>query len=161
METPFREIRLHRGKPPQEFPCHLLHQENDYVVLRYISSHSAKIDDIHIEKGSTTIAQYWKNRNYILWKFKDPDESLKGYLFHICNNIEMGKTYVKYEDLELDIWFDPDGNATVLDQDEVNDCFKRGLINAEEVSLIERQKNEILNGFQHILKDIWSEEKKS
>jgi hypothetical protein len=46
----------------------------------------------------------------------------------------------------------------VLDQDEVNDCFKRGLFDSEEISLIEQQKNEIVNSFQHILKDIWSEE---
>jgi len=158
MKRSFRELRLHKDKPPQEFLCELLHREDNYVVLRYICSSPAKINSIHIEKGSTTIAHYWKYRNYILWKFKDSDDGLKGYLFHICNNIEIGKDYVKYEDLELDVWFDPEGNSTILDQDEVNDCFRRGLLDTVELSLIEQQKKEILNGFQHILKNVWSEE---
>ena len=161
MERSFREIRLHRDKSPQEFLCHLIHKEKDYVVLRYLSPRPATIDDIQIEKGSTTIAHYWQTRNYVLWKFKDPDKGLKGYLFHICTNIEIGENYVKYEDLELDIWCDPDGNATILDQHEVNDSFKRGLISSEEISLIEDQKKEIVNNFQHILKCLWSEENTS
>jgi len=161
MERSFREIRLHKNKPPQEFLCNLLLQEKDYVVICYVSPHSAKINGIPIRKGSTTIAHYWKNRNYVLWKIKDPDEGLKGYLFHICKNIKIGKNYVKYEDLELDIWLDLDGNATLLDQDEVNDCFKRGLINSKEISLIKQQKKEILNNFQNILKGLWSEENTS
>ena len=154
----FKEIRLHKNKPPQEFLCDLLHQEKDYLVLQYVSPQSARINGIHIREGTTTIAHYWKKKNYVLWKFKNPLNNLMGYLFHICNNIEIGKDYVKYEDLELDVWFDPEGNPTVLDQDEVNDCFKKGLLDTVELSLIEQQKKEILNGFQHILKNVWSEE---
>ena len=158
MEHFFKEIRLHKDKPPQEFLCHLLHQEKDYLVLRYRSTYAARIDTIQIEKGSTTIAHYWKDRHYILWKLKNPSDSLIGHLFHICNAIEMGEDYVKYEDLELDIWFNPEGTPTVLDQDEVDDCYKRGLLNTFEFSMIEEQKKEIINSFQHILKNIWSEE---
>ena len=90
MKKSFKEIRLHRGKPPQEFLCHLLHQEKDYLVLRYVNPSSAKINDIHIKKGSITIAHYWKHRNYILWKMKEPDGELKGYLFHISKNTDIG-----------------------------------------------------------------------
>jgi len=158
MERSFKEIRLHRGKPPQEFLCHLLHQEKDYIVLRYVNPSSAKINDIHIKIGSTTIAHYWKHRNYILWKMKEPHGELKGYLFHICKNTEIGNNHVTYEDLELDIWFDPDGNATVLDQDDVDDCFTRGLIDFEEISLINVQKEEILTNFETIIEGVWSEE---
>ena len=140
MKRPFKEIRLHKDKPPQEFLCDLLHQEKEYLVLRYVSSQSVRINGIHIREGTITIAHYWKKRNYVLWKFKDPEDGLRGYLFHICNSIEIGKNYVEYEDLELDIWCDPDGNVTVLDQDEVNDCFKRGLLDTVELSLIEYQK---------------------
>ena len=158
MKRSFKEIRLHKDKAPQEFLCELLHRERNYVVLRYISSSPAKINGIQIEKGSTTIAHYWKDRHYILWKFKNPADILTGYLFHICNNIEIDEDYVIYEDLELDVWFDIKGNSIVLDQAEVNDCFKRGLLNALEFSLIEQQKKEIIEGFQHILKNVWSEE---
>ena len=58
MNKSFKEIRLHKGKPPQEFSCHLLHQENDYLVLRYVNPGSAKIDDIPIKQASIPIAHY-------------------------------------------------------------------------------------------------------
>jgi len=157
MENSFKEIWLHKDKSPQEFLCHLIYQEKDYVVLRYVSLKPAKFNNIHIKKGSTTIAHYWQNMNYVLWKFKEPDQSLKGYLFHICKNIEIEKKLVKYEDLELDIWFYPDGKAIIMDQDEVDDYFKRDIINAEDISLIEAQKEIIMNNFKNILSDLWSE----
>lgn len=159
MKKVFKEIRLHRGKPPQAFSCHLLHQERDYLVLRYVNPKSAKINDVHIKKGSTTIAHYWTYRNYILWKMKDPDGKLKGYLFHICKNTEISNNRVTYEDLELDIWVDHDGHAIVLDQDDVDDCYARGLIDSEEIDLINVQKEDILTNFKSIIESSWTEEK--
>jgi hypothetical protein len=158
MENNFKEIRLHKEKPPQEFSCRLLHREKDSVVLYYYIHSPVKIKDIEIEKGSSTIAHYWKDRNYVLWKFKDAGQRLLGYLFHVCNKTELGKTFVSYEDLELDIWFDPDGTAVILDQDEVNDCCTRGLIDSRERALIEEQKRHILTNCKTIVQSIWTED---
>ena len=159
MENPFKEIRLHKDKPTQEFSCQLLHRENDSVVLYYQVQSPARIKDIKIEKGSSTIAHYWTNRNYVLWKFKGVDHRLLGYLFHVCNKPEIGSTFVRYEDLELDIWFDPAGTAIVLDQDEVNDCCRRGLIDSRELALIEQQKRHILKNVTTIIQSIWTEDR--
>jgi len=159
MENPFKEIRLHKDKPTQEFSCQLLHRENDSVVLYYQVQSHARIKDIKIEKGSSTIAHYWTNRNYVLWKFKGVDHRLLGYLFHVCNKPEIGSTFVRYEDLELDIWFDPAGTAIVLDQDEVNDCCRRGLIDSRELALIEQQKRHILKNVTTIIQSIWTEDR--
>ena len=158
MENNFKEIRLHKEKPHQEFSCRLLHREKDSVVLYYHIHSPVKIKDIEIEKGSSTIAHYWKDRNYVLWKFKDPGQRLLGYLFHVGNKTEIGKTFVSYEDLELDIWFHPDGAAVILDQDEVNDCCTRGLIDSRERTLIEEQKRHILTNCKTIVQSIWTED---
>ena len=158
MENPFTEIRLHKAKTPQKFLCHLLHRGNDSVVLYYPIQSPVRIADTEIEKGSFTFAHYWTDRNYVLWKFKDPDHRLLGYLFHVCNKPEISNTFVRYEDLELDIWFDPDGTATLLDQDEVTECCKRGLIDNNERALIEQQKRYILKNFHTIIESIWIED---
>jgi len=121
----FREIRLHSDKPPQEFSCDLLHHQETYAVLRYVIPGSNTVGAIAIEKGSDTIAHYWEDRNYILWIFKKPDTAIIGYLFHIARDVEIGEDYVRYVDLELDIWFSPDGKPTVLDEDEVKDSADR------------------------------------
>jgi len=157
-DNAFKEIRLHKDKPPQEFSCRLLHREKEYLVLYYHVHSPVMIKHIAIEKGSSTIAHYWTNRKYVLWKFKDADQRILGYLFHVCNKTEIGKNVVSYEDLELDLWFDPDGKATILDQDEVNDCCTRGLIDPHERALIDEQKNHILTNFKNIIQSIWIED---
>lgn len=158
MERSFQEIRLHKAKPPQLFECDLLHEENGYLVLRYIVSDVYTIDGTTLEKGTVTIAHYWEDRNYILWIFTKPDDAPIGYLFHIARDIEIGADFVRYVDLELDIWFSPDGNATVLDEDEVKDYYNEGIFDDRTIALIEGQKTYILNNFRAIIKDVWSNE---
>jgi len=158
MKRKFREIRLHSNKPPQEFLCDLLHQEDKYAVLRYRSAAPYVFGPVVIEKGSATIAHYWEDRNYILWFFTKPDTSMTGYLFHVVRDVEIGADYVRYVDLELDIWFSPGGSPTVLDEDEVKDYYKKGIFDDRTLSLIERQKKAILKNFRTIIKAAWSNE---
>jgi protein associated with RNAse G/E len=158
MKRKFREIRLHSDKPPQEFLCDLLHQGDKQVVLRHISSNVYTVGATTIEKKSITIAHYWEDRNYILWIFKKPDVSIIGHLFHIARDVEIGEDYVRYVDLELDIWFSPDGNATVLDEEEVKDYYNKGIFDDRTIALIEGQKAAILENFRTIIKDVWSNE---
>ncbi len=152
---------MHSHKPPQEFLCELLHQEEKYAVLRYCSAESYAFGPpVVIEKGSVTIAHYWSDRNYIFWMFKKPEASLTGHLFHIARDVEIGTDYVRYMDLELDIWFSPDGSPTVLDEDEVMDYYHKGIFDERTLSLIEGQKMEILNNFRTIVNDVWSNEER-
>ena len=157
MSTPFKEIRLHKNKAPQEFLCSLLFRTNNYLVLAFQSTTSSRVNGRHIEKGSTTIAHYWSNKNYTLWEFRDTNHNLIGYLFHICTDVCFGKSSVTYMDLELDIWIDPDGTVTILDEEEVNACCEKGLINPNEHSLIEKEKNNIIVNFKGIIQDVWNE----
>jgi hypothetical protein len=157
----FREIRLHSDKPPQEFSCDLLHHQEKYAVLRYVTPGSNTVGATTIEKGTVTIAHYWEERNYILWIFKKPDASIIGYLFHIARDVEIGEDSVRYVDLELDIWFSPDGTPTVLDEDEVKDYHKKGIFDDRTIALIEEQKMEILKNFRTIIKDVWIDEERS
>ncbi len=151
----FREIRLHTDKPPQVFLCDLLHYEESYAVLRYVTPDFNTVGATTIEKGSVTIAHYWEDRNYLLWIFKKPDTSLTGYLFHIVRDVEIGEDFVRYVDLELDIWFNPDGSPTVLDEDEVKEYYVKGIFDDRTIDLIERQKMEILNHFRAIINEVW------
>lgn len=157
--NPFREIRLHRGKPPQEFVCQLLHREGGYLVLGYHLDRPVTIGGSNLEKGSSTIAHYWQNRQYVLWLFRGTDHTVAGYLFHIVTNLEIGPDFIRYEDLELDIWFDHHGHHRLLDQDELNDCARRGLITPGELTLIEQQKKAVITHFKQIIGEVWSEER--
>jgi hypothetical protein len=160
MQKVFREIRLHSDKPPQEFLCDLLHQGKKFVLLRYCSPEPYAFGPVIIDRGTVTTAHYWKDRNYVLWIFKRPDASLIGYLFHIARDVEIGEDYVRYVDLELDIWLSPDGCPTMLDEDEVKDYYNKGVFDDRTLALIEGQKMEILKNFNTIIKDAWSNEER-
>ena len=157
MSEPFKEIRLHKNKSPQEFLCTLLHRTRDYLVIAFHSHTSSRINGRLVEKGSTTIAHYWTNRNYTLWKFLDTNQKLIGYLFHICTDVVIGKSTVTYMDLELDVWIDPDGTVAILDQEDITICCEKGLINSNEHSLIEKEKNNIVLNFKDIIQNTWDE----
>ena len=157
MATSFREIRLHSDKPPQDFLCELMHQEKMHVVLRYHSTEPYAFGTVIIDRGTVTIAHYWEDRNYILWIFKKPDASLIGYLFHIARDVEIGADYVRYMDLELDIWFSPDGTPTVLDEDEVKEYLDTGVFDDRTLALIREQHMELMKNFCSIIRDVWSD----
>ncbi len=157
MSETIREIKLNKNKPDQEFRCTCLHREEGYLVISYVSSQDFHVDGITIEKGTATVAHYWNDRGYIVWKFVDPRRHVKGYLFHICRDVEIGESSVRYQDLIVDVWFHPDGTCRVLDEDELKDCLRRGLVDDSEAKWIERQKTLVVSDFRRIVGELWTE----
>ena len=151
------EIKAHKNKETQRFLCTVLHRDAHYLVLYFSSQAEGRIRDIIIPAGSTTIAHYWSDRGYVVWRMFGPDGSLIGTLFHICTNVEITEQHVSYLDLIVDIWIAPDGTIRVLDQDEMEECKKEGLIGDDEAIFIEKQKQLIINHHEEIMKSLWVE----
>ena len=150
------EIKEHKNKETQRFLCAVLHREANYLVVSFHSEKEGKIKDIVIPAGSTTIAHYWTDRGYVLWRMNGPEGLPIGTLFHIVKNVTITDQHVQYLDLILDIWIAPDGSFRVLDEDELEECKKAGLISIEEERLIEKQKALILHAHAGIIKALWN-----
>ncbi len=148
------EIKRHKNKPEQHFLCDLALREQDHIVLVYHASSSGRIADIDIAPGSTTIAHYWQSGGYVLWRMFAADHTLVGTLFHICANTDIQEASVSYDDLILDIWITPQGVARVLDEDELADAIKDGLLTNDEQRWIEKQKQIVLSGYSVIIDQI-------
>ena len=147
----FKEIKRHKNKPEQRFLCDLAQRKPGYIVLVYHASSAGRIADIDIAPGSTTIAHYWQSGGYVLWRMFAADRTLVGTLFHICKNTAIGVHSVSYDDLILDIWVNPQGIVRVLDEDELADAIKAGLVTENEQNWIEKQKQIILAGYAAII----------
>jgi protein associated with RNAse G/E len=145
------EIKRHKNKLEQRFVCDLVLREQDHIVLAYHASTAGRIADIDIAPGSTTIAQYWQNSGYVLWRMFSADHTLVGTLFHICKNTAIGEYSVSYDDLILDIWITPQGIARVLDVDELAEAIKAGLVTIDEQVWIDKQKQIILSDYSGII----------
>ena len=147
----FEEIKRHKNKPEQRFLCDLALREQGHIVLVYHASSAGRIADIDIAPGSTTIAHYWQSGGYVLWRMFAADRTLVGTLFHICQNTAIGEHSVSYDDLILDIWINPQGTARVLDEDELVNAIKAGLVTDDEQHWIEQQKQLLLADYSAII----------
>jgi hypothetical protein len=147
------EIKHHKNKPTQRFRCELVHRGTGHMVLRYRAAKAGRISDIAIAPGSTTIAHYWTDRGYVLWRMFDRRGRLIGTLLHICRAVTLTMSSVSYEDLILDIWIDPEGRARVLDADELEQCRQAGQISAAETVWIRRQRDMFIADRAAILRE--------
>ena len=149
------EIKEHKNKETQRFLCNVLHREANYLVVSFHSEKEGTIKDIVIPSGSTTIAHYWTDRGYVVWRMYGPERLPIGSLFHIVKNVIIARKHVRYLDLIVDIWIAPDGKLRVLDEDELEVCKKAGLMSIEEERWIEKQKTLILHTHAGIIKALW------
>ena len=150
------EIKEHKNKETQRFLCNVLHREANYLVVSFHSEKEGNIKDIVIPSGSTTIAHYWTDRGYVVWRMYGPEGLLIGTLFHIVKDVIIASTHVQYLDLIVDIWIAPAGKLRVLDEDELEECKKAGLVSIEEEQWIEKQKTLILHTHESIIKALWN-----
>jgi len=150
------EIKEHKNKETQRFLCNVLHREANYLVVSFHSEKEGNIKDIVIPSGSTTIAHYWTDRGYVVWRMYEPEGLPIGTLFHIVKNVTITDRHVQYLDLIVDIWIAPDGKLRVLDEDELEVCKKAGLISIEEERWIKKQKTLILHNYTGIIKALWN-----
>lgn len=145
------EIKEHKNKETQRFLCNALHRESNYLVVSFHSEKEGIIKDMVIPAGSTTVAHYWTDRGYVVWRLFAPERQLIGTLFHIVKNVIITDQSVQYLDLIVDIWIAPDGSMRVLDEDELEECTRRGLISGAEKRWIEKQKALIVRNHARII----------
>lgn len=149
------EIKEHKNKETQRFLCNAVHRETNYLVISFRSEKEGLIKDITIPAGSTTVAHYWTDRGYVVWRLFGPEMQLIGTLFHIVKNVIITHQCVQYLDLIVDVWITPEGSVRVLDEDELEECIRRGLISSAEERWIEKQKTFIETNHQRIIKALW------
>lgn len=147
------EIKIHKNKETQKFLCEVLRRDEGFLVLRYRAPSEGNISDIFLKKGSTTIAYYWADRGYILWRIFHPDGALAGNLFHICRDVLISPKSISYLDLIIDVWISPDNAVRILDEDELEECKRAGLLNGDELRWIETQKKILLTDYCSIIRD--------
>ena len=147
------EIKRHLNKPDESYLCDLFKRDSDYLVLKYVSEQPGRVASVTFEVGSTTYAYYRAGGGYVLWKMLGPDNKLRGHLFHICRDQVVSEDRVEYLDLLLDIWIDADGQLSILDRDEVEQCATKGALSEQDLAWITRQEQEIIKNQTQIISD--------
>jgi predicted RNA-binding protein associated with RNAse of E/G family len=147
------ELKRNLNKPDETYRCDLLKRGHDYIIVKYVSDRSGRVGSVVFDAGSTTYAYYRVGMEYVIWKMLDSGGRLKGYLFHICRDLQLDDEKIEYLDLLLDVWIDPEGCLTILDRDEVEACAGKGVIGEKELVRIARQEKEIVANWKSIISD--------
>ena len=148
------EIKRHLNKPDESYLCDLFKRDSACIVLRYVSERRGKVGSVTFDVGSVTYAYYRDGGGYVLWRMFGADNKLKGHLFHICKDQEVSEDRVEYLDLLLDIWIDANGQLSILDRDEVEECATQGALSEQDLAWITRQEVEIVGNWRQIIADV-------
>jgi len=140
----------------QIFPCELIRLKQDYGLLKYIIPRSYRVAEVFLPVDSITYAFYWPDRPYTLYRWYRSSGALLGNYFNIADQVRLTPAVFSWRDLIIDVLITPQGNLTVLDQDELvaplEPQLKRYINNAK--SLIINNYKDILNKTDKILEYI-------
>lgn len=100
-----------------------------------------------LDKDYNWFAMYPDDKNFSLTAMCDENYQIKEWYFDICkqNGIENGVPFE--DDLYLDVVIVPDGRINILDEDELLDAEKNGLITRQDVELAYKTKEKIIKLF--------------
>lgn len=116
----------------ERFDCRLLHRDDEYLVLCYLSDRPYVAAGADLPEGSLTIGHYWRARDYIVWEMYNPRAEFQGYYIHICRNVTFDENSVAWQDMAVDVWVSANGTSDVLDEDELERAVQARRIDASE-----------------------------
>jgi uncharacterized protein len=119
-----------QGRKVWQYPARLLARGENFVCLE------ASFNRPDVDLGFTTFKQgdlfieyFYSDRWYNLFAVYDRDDGeFKGWYANICRPAHLEARAVRCEDLALDLWISPQGQATLLDEPE----FEALPLNAQE-----------------------------
>jgi uncharacterized protein len=108
------------GREVWQYPAELVERGEEYVRLEaYFNRPDMELGYTTFKHGDRFIEYFYSDRWYNLFAVYDRDNGrLKGWYANICRPARLEATAVYCEDLALDMWVDPDGRITVLDEAE-------------------------------------------
>ena len=137
----FTEVKHHFDGRTEEWPCEALEVTDDLAAVRF------RLPDpvSDVPAGTLTLAFFWRDRTYNLYRFLSADGEPFGYRFDVVTDVVIHPDRVEYLDLLLDVRVLPDGTVRVEDEDEVEEAARRGLLSPAQHSLIERTRDHVLD----------------
>ena len=126
----------HNGREVWQYPATELERGPHFIRLEAsFNRHDMDLGYVVFKRGDRFIETFYSDRWYNVFAIYDRDDNrLKGWYCNICRPAEISDTTVRCDDLALDVWIDPSGAHTLLDEDEFNAI---GLPAAERAKALE------------------------
>lgn len=107
------------GRLVWQWPAEVLRRDEQSITLEATFNR----DDLELgyttfRRGDRFVETYYNDRWYNVFAIHTPDGRLKGWYCNVSRPARIEETAVHFDDLALDVWIDPDGMVTILDEDE-------------------------------------------
>ena len=147
------EVKHHLDGREERFECDLLLMGDDVALVRFAFSQDRPYEDgpFRLPTGQiVTLAAFWENRSYLVYRLIDEDGQLIGHRFDVCADVRLGDE-IHYTDLLLDVWMPPDGSIHVLDEHEVEAAIADGLISRAQAAHIGETRQYLQANAAHVV----------
>ena len=132
--------RNHLGVEKWRYDSALINAAENFIVVEALfSSEDRPFMDITFKKGDRFVETYYTDKWFNIFEIYDRDtNTLKGWYCNIGQPfVWEAENIISYVDLALDLWVNPRGEQTVLDEDEfealgLDDALKQKALSALE-----------------------------
>ncbi len=110
----------HAGREVWRYPAVVVREDPGAIVVEA----NFNRDDLDLgfttfKRGDRFVETFYNDRWYNVFAVYDRDSgALKGWYANICRPATWDAGQIDCQDLALDVWIDPDGRVTLLDEDE-------------------------------------------
>ncbi len=120
MTTITVEKRNHQGQPVFRYEGELLERGDHHIcIVATFGRSDVDAGYVVFRKGDTMTEWFFSNRWYNIFRLQDVlTGKLKGWYCNITRPAVLGDDLIHADDLALDVFVTPDGEITVLDEDE-------------------------------------------
>ncbi|MCC7116926.1 MAG: DUF402 domain-containing protein [Anaerolineales bacterium] len=138
-----------KGEVVFEYDGEALNQNEDEIILEaFFGREDLAFLNTTLKRGDRFVETFYTKRWYNIFEIYDRDDfAFKGWYCNIGKPAVIEGDTVSYVDLALDLWVEPNGAQTVLDEDEfealkLDDGLRKpALAGLDELQALMKQKN--------------------
>jgi hypothetical protein len=117
---PILEIKRKLSGQVKEFNCRVLSRDGTHLVVLFIARVEMNVHGVVLPTGTATFGHFWSDRPYNVYHWLNPaDGASIGYYVNLAEETAISNDRLEWRDLVVDVLVSRDGQATVLDVDEI------------------------------------------
>jgi protein associated with RNAse G/E len=131
-------------------PGKVIYRNGNKIILKRKFKSEGIYNGLGIKKniGDYALTEISRENWFVYSKYYNFMNNLKGEYYSICTPIEIYENYIRYVDLGIDIIKIPNNPPKVIDIEELEEAYKKGIISQWLKEKAHKEVEEILNTIQ-------------
>lgn len=133
------------GSIRRSWKAGIVSQSEDLIVAVGRFDRDVEHSDLgSIKEGTVSFEHFWLDRWYNVFRFHEPDGSLRNYYCNIAMPASMNGHELDFIDLDIDVVVWPDGRLEILDRDDFAENAIKFAYPQDTIARAERSLEELL-----------------